>query len=226
MKTKRNWLVAVPVVVALVQLSCSMPLLPGESGYERLQAECELAGGTWRVEMVDGDLERWCEYPPASNPTPTGQGGAGANTLATETSSASCDASGVVSVQATLQNDGPGALGTRDCDYTLTITNNSDRELVVALYYVLHDPVHADDPAMSVSHWGYTLLGSGDTRDMHGRYYEFPATNSAYAGDYQTWYMDQISVTYASCHEQWLTEEPAFAEIEPYIRPAPYYCSP
>jgi hypothetical protein len=78
MKTKSKLLLAALLVIALVQLSCSredLPLLPNETGYERLQAECEAAGGTWRVEIVDDDLERWCEYPPASGDPAQGSNG-------------------------------------------------------------------------------------------------------------------------------------------------------
>jgi hypothetical protein len=228
MKTKSKLLLAALLVIALVQLSCSredLPLLPNETGYERLQAECEAAGGTWRVEIVDDDLERWCEYPPAANPSPTGKGSTPAGTPSTPTTSQSCDAYGLVSIEVILVQDGPSVTGARNCDYTLTITNNSDQSLIMGLYYVVHNPMYPNDPVMNVPHWGYESLGPRETREMAGHGGDF-LPDTVYAGDYITWYMDQIAVTYASCYEDWIYEDPPLAEVTPFIQPLQYYCSP
>jgi len=226
MKTKSKLLLAILLVIALVQFSCDLPVIPGESGYERQRAECTAAGGEWRVEIVDGDLEQWCEYPPASgDPTkggtevaaPTTQGGNQAN----PTPDRGCDAYSLVSVQATLQNDGPGVYGTRDCDYTLTITNNSDQELILSLHYVIHVPADPAEP-----HWMHTYLMPGEVRVQGGDYYEFPPDDPTRAGDYRTWYTDRIAVTYPACYETDNLNEIPDAVIEPFAQAVQFYCSP
>lgn len=218
MKARSKSLLVVLLVVVFLQLSCSVTeSIDARSERERDRDRCLENGGIWH------DVPPWCEMP--QNPTPTGEGAALAGSPVTPTSGQSCDAYSLVSIQAVLNKDGPSVTGARNCDYTLMITNNSDQRLVVALYYVVHNPLYPDDPVMNVPHWGYQSLGPGDSKELNGHGADF-LPNTDYAGDHITWYMDQIAITYASCHEKWLSEDPSLAEVTPYIRTAPYYCSP
>ena len=163
MKTRRMQFLAVLLMLALVQFSCSeYEFLPDDrTSRERDRDDCEERGGIWHDI---GQLGPWCEYPPEVTSPDKGSTPAETPVVATPTpvyDISRCDARDAVSVEITLDHD-ETSRGSRYCWYTLRATNNSDTTIA---FYVYENRLSNIE-----SRWWLMYLDPGETRDLGGNY--------------------------------------------------------
>lgn len=131
-----------------------------------------------------------------------------------------CNAFSLVEVKLVLIRDGPGVLGTRDCEERLEVTNLSDQVLILFKHFVIEDPAYPHQKPQ----WSNLFLKPGQTLTQSGGYGIYSAGHSQ-AGKYRTWYTNQIAVTLASCFPEHIQDIPP-ATISWFSRDVPYHCSP
>jgi hypothetical protein len=112
-------------------------------------------------------------------------------------------------------------MGTRECHYTLFVTNTSDKQLILSLHYVIVDPASPN----AQPKWLHTVLMPGEKREQSGHYLVYSAGHSQ-AGEYKTWYTDQIAVTDPACFTKFHVWDIPNNLIEPYAAGVEYFCSP